>query len=150
MTLAYEDIRVRDELYDEATETYHRVESIDDDELTWVAVAAPRGDSVRDRQPGTRETVNRATIEAGLSAGTLGRPDDDPIPLDEETLRILDDGGRYRDVAALAEAIRESSAARGVDQWATEHIGLSAAAWARMTDRDRSTVATNARRGRRE
>ena len=46
----------------------------------------------------------------------------------------------------LAEYIRETTAARGVDLWAVEEMGLSASQWAGMTDRNRSTVARNVRR----
>lgn len=46
----------------------------------------------------------------------------------------------------LAECIRNNTAARGVDLWAVEEMGLSASQWAGMTDRDRSTVARNIRR----
>jgi len=51
-------------------------------------------------------------------------------------------------VDRLAEYIRENTAARGVDMWAVEEMGLSASQWAGMTDRDRSTVARNVRRGK--
>jgi hypothetical protein len=46
----------------------------------------------------------------------------------------------------LAECIRENTAARGVDVWAVEEMGLTASQWAGMTDRDQSTVARNVRR----
>jgi hypothetical protein len=46
----------------------------------------------------------------------------------------------------LSEYIREHTAARGVDLWAVEEMGLPASQWAGMTDRDRSTVARNVRR----
>lgn len=46
----------------------------------------------------------------------------------------------------LAELIRKHTAARGVDVWATTVRGYSAAEWAEMTGRDRSTVARNVRR----
>ena len=46
----------------------------------------------------------------------------------------------------LAEYIRDTTAARGVDLWAVEEMGVSASQWAGMTDRDRSTVARNVRR----
>lgn len=146
--LTYDDIRAGDELYDERTDTYHRVVSIDDCDLVWEAVVES-ADGVRDRQPDTRETISRAGIEAALP-DDLHLPDDDPIPLTEETLKMLDGTARHRDVTTLAESIRESSAARGVDSWAVEHIGLSAAEWARLTDRNRSTVARNVRRANRD
>lgn len=59
--------------------------------------------------------------------------DDDPINID-----------------LVAQCIQNSSAARGIDYYAVEEHGFSAAEWARMTDRDRSTVATNVRRARRD
>jgi len=37
----------------------------------------------------------------------------------------------------LAEYINKTTAARGVDFWAVEEIGLSSSEWARMTGRDR-------------
>lgn len=46
----------------------------------------------------------------------------------------------------LAAYIRETTAAQGVDLWAVEEMGLSAAEWAEMTDRDRSTVSRNVKR----
>ena len=54
------------------------------------------------------------------------------------------------DLARLAELIDETSAARGVDVYAVEECGLSAAEWARITGRNRSTVARNVRRATRE
>jgi len=53
------------------------------------------------------------------------------------------------DLETLAALIREHTAARGVDLFAVETCGLSAAEWARLTDRDRTTVATNVRRAKR-
>jgi predicted transcriptional regulator len=50
------------------------------------------------------------------------------------------------DLERLAELIKETSAARGVDLYAVEDCGLSAAEWAELTDRDRSTVSRNVRR----
>lgn len=49
-------------------------------------------------------------------------------------------------IERLAECIRENTAARGVDLWAVEEMGLSASQWAGLTDRDRSTVSRNVRR----
>jgi len=46
----------------------------------------------------------------------------------------------------LASMIDESTAARGVDRYAVEVCGKSAAEWAEMTGRDRSTVSRNVRR----
>lgn len=54
------------------------------------------------------------------------------------------------EVRTLAELIRETTAARGVDLWAVEEMGYSAAEWADMTDRDRSTVSRNVRRAVRD
>ena len=48
----------------------------------------------------------------------------------------------------LAELITETTAARGVDVYAVDVCGLSAAEWAEMTGRDRSTVSRNLRRAR--
>ena len=50
------------------------------------------------------------------------------------------------DLERLAELIEETTAARGVDVYAVEEWGLSAAEWAEMTGRDRSTVSRNVRR----
>lgn len=50
------------------------------------------------------------------------------------------------DLDRLAELIDETTAARGVDLYAVEECGLSAAKWAEMTGRDRSTVSRNIRR----
>ena len=50
------------------------------------------------------------------------------------------------DLERLAELIEETTAARGVDVYAVEECGLSAAEWAEMTGRDRSTVSRNVRR----
>lgn len=50
------------------------------------------------------------------------------------------------DIDTLAELIADTTAARGVDRYAVEEHNLSAAEWARMTDRDRSTVSRNVRR----
>jgi IS30 family transposase len=53
------------------------------------------------------------------------------------------------DTDELAELIRNHTAARGVDVWAVNVRGYSAAEWADMTGRDRSTVARNVRRAQR-
>jgi len=50
------------------------------------------------------------------------------------------------DLIHLAETIKETSAAQGVDYYAVEVCGKSAAEWAEMTGRDRSTVSRNVRR----
>ena len=50
------------------------------------------------------------------------------------------------DLDRLAELIASTTAARGVDVFGVKGCGLSAAAWADMTDRDRSTVSRNVRR----
>ena len=52
------------------------------------------------------------------------------------------------DLTRLAELIEETTAARGVDCYAVEVCGKSAAEWAQMTGRDRSTVARNVRRAK--
>jgi DNA-directed RNA polymerase specialized sigma24 family protein len=54
------------------------------------------------------------------------------------------------DLVRLAELIDGTTAARGVDTWVVEVRGLSAADWAEMTGRNRSTVARNIRRGSQE
>lgn len=48
----------------------------------------------------------------------------------------------------LAEHIKQNTAARGVDLFAVDELGYSAAAWAELTGRDRSTVSRNIRRAR--
>lgn len=50
------------------------------------------------------------------------------------------------DLRKLAKRVSESTAARGLDVYAVEDCGLSAAEWAEMTGRDRSTVSRNVRR----
>lgn len=50
------------------------------------------------------------------------------------------------DLETLAELIDETTAARGVDRYAVEVCGLSAAEWAEKTGRNRSTVSRNVRR----
>lgn len=50
------------------------------------------------------------------------------------------------DLETLADLIEATTAARGVDAYAVEERGLSAAEWAEMTGRDRSTVSRNIRR----
>jgi len=50
------------------------------------------------------------------------------------------------DLRRLAQRVSESTAARGLDVYAVEDCGLSAAEWAEMTGRDRSTVSRNVRR----
>ena len=51
------------------------------------------------------------------------------------------------DLERLAELISETTAARGIDLYAVDECGLSATEWAEMTDRSRSTVSRNVRRG---
>lgn len=53
-----------------------------------------------------------------------------------------------RDLQRLAELIRETTAARGVDYYAVEEQGYSASEWAELTGRDHSTVSRNVRRAR--
>jgi DNA-directed RNA polymerase specialized sigma24 family protein len=55
---------------------------------------------------------------------------------------------RLDSVEELAETIRETTAARGLDLWAVDVKGLTATQWAEMTGRDRSTVSRNVRRAR--
>ena len=50
----------------------------------------------------------------------------------------------------LAECIEHSTAAQGVDYYATEIYRLEINEWAAMTGRDRSSVARNIRRAREE
>lgn len=64
---------------------------------------------------------------------------------DSGTMPVVDDV----DLMRLASLIRETTAARGVDVWAVEELGLSASSWAELTGRDRSTVARNVRRAAR-
>lgn len=52
------------------------------------------------------------------------------------------------DIHHLAKLISETTAARGVDRYAVDVCGLSAAEWAEMTGRNRSTVARNLRRSK--
>lgn len=54
------------------------------------------------------------------------------------------------DLDRLAELIDATTAARGVDAYAVEEMGYSAAEWAAKTGRDRSTVARNVRRAVRD
>lgn len=61
--------------------------------------------------------------------------------------RIGDDPKVSEEIAAC---IKRHTAARGVDVWAVDIEGHTAAEWAEMTDRDRSTVARNVRRARRD
>jgi DNA-directed RNA polymerase specialized sigma24 family protein len=48
----------------------------------------------------------------------------------------------------LGDLIDQTSAARGVDIYAVEIVGLSASEWAEQTGRSPSTVARNVRRAR--
>ena len=71
--------------------------------------------------------------------------------MSEETLPITlemlyDEGGLREPSEQLAECIKEHTAARGVDVWATHIRGHTASEWAEMTGRDRSTVSRNIRR----
>jgi len=65
---------------------------------------------------------------------------------DSGTMPIVDD----IDLLRLTDMIRETTAARGVDLWAVEELGLSAAAWGELTGRDDSTVSRNVRRAQRD
>jgi hypothetical protein len=47
------------------------------------------------------------------------------------------------EIERLAELIRDSTAARGVDAYVVEECGISASKWAEMTGRNRSTVSRN-------
>lgn len=81
-------------------------------------------------------------------------PDNDDRDEMEIADRILDNispAGAHREATyELARCIRRSTAARGADLFAVEQCGYSATDWAEMTDRDRSTVARNVRRGENE
>jgi len=61
---------------------------------------------------------------------------------DSGTMPVVDEV----DLLRLASLIRETTAARGVDAWAVEELGLSARGWAKLTGRDDSTVQRNVRR----
>jgi len=50
------------------------------------------------------------------------------------------------DMGLLARCIESSSAAQGIDAYAVEEHDYSAAEWAELTGRDRSTVSRNVRR----
>ena len=54
----------------------------------------------------------------------------------------------HKPLQGLADCIRDSTAARGVDYYACEVMRLGVEEWASMTDRDRTTVARNIRRAR--
>lgn len=54
------------------------------------------------------------------------------------------------EIETLAELVRETTAARGVDLYAVNVCGYSAAEWAEMTGRNRSTISRNLRRARGE
>lgn len=54
------------------------------------------------------------------------------------------------DLGQLAERVAATTAARGLDAYAVEDCGLSAAKWAELTGRDRSTVSRNVRRARQQ
>lgn len=56
----------------------------------------------------------------------------------------------HKPLETLAECIKQSTAAQGVDYYATEITRLDIQEWAAMTGRDRSSVARNIRRGREE
>ena len=56
------------------------------------------------------------------------------------------DHAEYTRLGELADAIDETTAARGVDLWAVEVVGVTATDWAELTGRDASTVARNVRR----
>jgi RecJ-like exonuclease len=46
--------------------------------------------------------------------------------------------------------IADATAAQGVDHWAVDHQGYYASEWAKLTERDESTVARNVRRAKNE
>jgi IS30 family transposase len=52
------------------------------------------------------------------------------------------------DLERLAQLIRETTAARGVDRYAVDVCGVSVTQWAEMTGRNRVTVQRNLKRAR--
>jgi len=54
--------------------------------------------------------------------------------------------GKPNYVEEIAACIRDHTAARGVDLWAVDIEGYTAAEWADVTGRDPSTVQRNVRR----
>jgi len=74
----------------------------------------------------------------------------DDINMDAFDRMLQRDGGDPDRVGEIAACIRKHTAARGIDLWAVEIEGLTAAEWAERTDRDQSTVARNVRRAIRE
>lgn len=64
----------------------------------------------------------------------------------ERVAEYFGDDAPQTDLAELAAIVRQTTAARGLDVYATEVRGASAAEWAEMTGRDRSTVSRNIRR----
>jgi len=51
-------------------------------------------------------------------------------------------------VEKLAELIKDTTAARGIDLYMIEEYGLTAVEWAEMTGRSQSTVSRNVRRAK--
>lgn len=66
--------------------------------------------------------------------------------LDDETREQIEAAFEPAPINEIAERIAETTAARGVDSYAVNEWGLTAAEWGEMTGRDRSTVARNVRR----
>lgn len=64
----------------------------------------------------------------------------------DTVLQYLNGDAPRSDLEEIAAAIRQTSAARGIDSFAVDQSGISAADWAEMTERDRTTVARNVRR----
>lgn len=74
--------------------------------------------------------------------------DRDEMEIVDSILDNISPAGKHREASyELARCIRRSTAARGADLFAVEQCGYNASEWAEMTDRDRSTVARNVRRG---
>jgi len=83
------------------------------------------------------------------------RPEDDDAVEDDDDLNAMvplevyydeDDGSLNDPAEQLAACIRHNTAAQGADFWAVEVREYSAADWAEMTGRDRSTVSRNVSR----
>ena len=71
-------------------------------------------------------------------------------PMSYRLEMFYDEDGPKDEIEILAAFISEHTAARGADAYAVDYKEHSAAEWAEMTGRDRSTVARNVRRARRE
>jgi hypothetical protein len=99
-------------------------------------------------ESGLEVTIRRESSDSETFEASIDGTDERAVYIEDMALNV-EKTDHNEIVDEIAEAINGTSAARGVDLWAVEtHDDMTAAKWAELTGRDRSTVSRNIRRAR--